>query len=123
MSASAKAETVRRLFTAFLSKDRPTAEAILSDDFTFTSPYDNAIDKAEYFERCWANSAHIKSQTVEKLFVEGDEAFVLYHIVTVDGKHFRNAEFFTFSGEQIRSVNVFFGATYKDGAFISASPE
>jgi ketosteroid isomerase-like protein len=123
MTHDPKADTIRKLFAAFLSQDRATADDILANTFTFTSPYDDSIDKATYFERCWPNSGHIKSHTIEKLFVEGDEAFVLYHIATDDGKEFRNTEFFTFSGEQISSVTVYFGATYKDGAFVSAALE
>lgn len=117
MDDASKVQTIRRLFQAFLSNDRAAGEAILSEDFRFTSPYDDAIDKATYFERCWPNSGHIKSHVIERIAVEGDEAFVLYHMTTNDGKDFRNTELFTFSGDLISSVSVYFGATYKDGVF------
>ena len=41
--------------------------------------------------------------------------------MTTDGKEFRNTEFFEFDDDRIRSVNVFFGATYKDGVFVKES--
>ena len=60
----------------------------------------------------------IERQQLEKIFVEGDVAFVTYEVVTNDGKRFRNTEFFRFDGERIRSIDVYFGAWYKDGAFV-----
>ena len=118
MASADKSYSLRRLFTAFMAKDRKTAENLLADDFTFTSQYDDHIDRAAYFERCWPNSGHVSSQVLEKIFVEGDEAFVLYKSITDDGKEFRNTEFFTFVGDKIRSVDVYFGASYKNGAFV-----
>lgn len=56
MPARSKPEIIRSMFAAYRSKDRATVEALLTDDFTFTSPYDDAIGKAVYFERCWPNS-------------------------------------------------------------------
>jgi ketosteroid isomerase-like protein len=122
MKSPDRAELLQRLFAAFMAGDREVAETLLADGFTFTSPYDDAIDKATYFERCWPNSGRLKSQEIERIAVEGDVAFVLYHCVTVDGRSFRNTEFFTFDGDRISSVDVFFGASYRDGAFVAADP-
>lgn len=105
-----KERAVRALFTAFMSGDRQRAEALLSDDFTFTSPYDDAIDKAAYFERCWPNSKHLKEQSIERVAVDADAVFVLYRAVTDEGKSFHNTELFRFDGDRIRRVDVFFGA-------------
>ena len=44
-------DLVRRLFGAYQSKDRKVMEELLSDEFTFTSPYDDHIDRTAYFER------------------------------------------------------------------------
>ena len=46
---------MRACFEAFRDRRRDDAEAVIADDFTFTSPYDDAIDRAAYFERCWPN--------------------------------------------------------------------
>jgi ketosteroid isomerase-like protein len=112
------AQTIRSLFAAFTAKDRRSGEALLADGFTFTSPYDDAIDRAAYFERCWPNSDRIRTQVLEKIFVEGDEAFVRYRCTTADGNDFRNTEFFTFDGDKIGSVSVYFGATYSNGVLV-----
>ena len=114
-----KSELIRALFAAYMSNDRASVEDSFTDDFRFTSPYDDRIDKAIYFERCWRVSDWIERQELEKIFVEGEEAFVTYEVVTKEGKRFRNTEFFRFDGERIRSIDVYFGATYQDGAFVT----
>ncbi|HTJ95878.1 MAG TPA: nuclear transport factor 2 family protein [Rhodocyclaceae bacterium] len=109
---------IKQCFAAFNAKDRTSIEALLASDFTFTSPYDDTIDRAMYFERCWPNSDRIRQHVIERIFVENDAAFVTYKAITHDGTEFRNTEFFTFKGGQIASVNVYFGATYKNGTFV-----
>ncbi len=118
MPPRSKSEIIRSLFAAYKLKDRKAVEDLLTDDFTFTSPYDDAIDKATYFERCWPNSERIQTHILEKICEDGNEAFVLYKCITYEGNEFRNTEFFTFEGDRIRQVNVYFGATYKDDAFV-----
>ena len=54
--------------------------------------------------------------------MEGDEAFVTYLCVAKDGKSFRNTEFFTFDGDKISRIDVYFGAAYKDGEFVPQRP-
>lgn len=112
-----RAALIRRCFDAYRTKQRELLDDMFTDDFTFTSPYDDGIDKATYFERCWPNSVLIKENVIEKLFVEGDEAFVQYRCLAANGHEFRNTEFFKFSGDRIRSVDVYFGASYRDGRF------
>lgn len=118
MSNTPKADIIRRMFAAYKAMDKDAAQATLTDDFTFTSPYDDGIDKAAYFERCWPNSLLIRENVLERIVEQGDEAFVTYKCIAADGKQFRNTEFFRFDGDRIRSVDVYFGASYKDGAFV-----
>ena len=113
-----KSELIRALFAAYMANDRKAVEDCFTEDFRFTSPYDDRIDKATYFERCWRVSDWIERQQLEKIFVEGDEAFVTYEVVTKEGKRFRNTEFFVFDGDKITSINVYFGAAYQDGVFV-----
>src|SRR5882762_5453270 len=87
---SSKAEMIRGIFAAYLSNDRRVVEDSLTDDFRFTSPYDDEIDKATYFERCWRNSDWIERHELEKIVAEADGAFVTYKCVAKDGKSFRN---------------------------------
>lgn len=122
MTVAARAEIVRRCFDAYRTKDRASLEAVLADDFTFTSPYDDAIDKATYFVRCWPNSERIREHVIERIFAQGDEAYVTYLARIVDGSEFRNTEFFTFRGDKVTSVTVYFGASYRDGRLVAQTP-
>jgi ketosteroid isomerase-like protein len=117
-----KSGIIRALFAAYRSNDREAVANSFTDDFRFTSPYDDSIDKASYFATCWRNSDWIERQQLEKIVVEGGETFVTYRVVTKDGKRFRNTEFFRFDGDRIRSIDVYFGATYQDGAFVKQPP-
>lgn len=111
-------KTIRALFAAYLANDRQAIEDFLTDDFRFTNPYDDEIDKTIYFARCWRVSDWIERHQLEKILVEGDGAFVTYRCVAKDGKSFRNTEFFGFEGDRIKRIDVYFGATYQDGAFV-----
>ena len=121
MSDCNRAGIIRALFAAYMSNNRKAVEDVLADDFHFTSPYDDEIDKATYFERCWRNSDWIERHELEKIFVEGDGAFVTYNCVAKGGKNFRNTEFFTFEGDKIKRIDVYFGASYQDGVFVRQS--
>jgi ketosteroid isomerase-like protein len=121
MSDRNKAEIIRALFAAYLSNDRKAVEDAFTDDFHFTSPYDDEIDKATYFVRCWRVTDWIERHELERILVEGDEAFVTYRCVAKGGKSFRNTEFFSFEGDKIKRIEVYFGATYQNGAFVRQS--
>jgi ketosteroid isomerase-like protein len=120
MVSANKTETIRKLFAAYLSNDRKAVEATFTDDFRFTTPYDDEIDKATYFDRCWKVPDWIERQDLETIMVDGEAAFVTYRCVAKDGKSFRNTEFFTFEGDRIRRIDVYFGAAYRDGVFVKA---
>jgi ketosteroid isomerase-like protein len=113
-----RAEIIRSIFAAYMSNDRKAVDDALTDDFRFTSPYDDEIDKAAYFARCWRNTDWIELHELERIFVKGDEAFVTYKCTARGGKSFRNTEFFTFEGDKVKRIDVYFGAAYQDGAFV-----
>jgi ketosteroid isomerase-like protein len=121
MAAPGKPEIIRAMFAAYLSNDRKAVEDFLTEDFHFTSPYDDEIDKATYFARCWRSTDWIERHELEKIFVEGDEAFVTYRCTAKGGRSFRNTEFFTFEGDRIKRIDVYFGATYENGVFVRQS--
>jgi ketosteroid isomerase-like protein len=121
MSGRDREKIIRGVFAAYMANDRKAVEDALTDDFRFTSPYDDEIDKAIYFERCWRNTDWIERHELEKIFVEGDEAFVTYKCLAKGGKSFRNTEFFSFEGDKIRRIDVYFGATYQGGIFVRQS--
>jgi ketosteroid isomerase-like protein len=118
MSEGNKADIIRAIFAAYMANDRGAVQDALTEDFRFTSPYDDQTDKTTYFERCWRNTEWIERHELERIFVEGDQAFITYKCVAKDGKNFRNTEFFTFEGDKVKRIDVYFGATYQDGVFV-----
>ena len=120
MTNSRAVDIIRALFAAYLANDRQAVEGMLADDFRFTSPYDDGLDKATYFARCWRGSDWIARHQLERICVDGDAAFVTYRCEAKDGKSFRNTEFFVFAGDKISRIDVYFGATYRDGVFVPA---
>jgi hypothetical protein len=108
-------ELARKYFAAYVTKERWVVDGLLSDNFTFTSPYDDRIGRAAYFEKCWPNSAKIRTIAVEKLCGQGAEIFVRYRLELFGGAAFRNTELLRFDGDRIVDIEVYFGRTIKDG--------
>ena len=102
-------DLVRRVFHAYQTADRSEIEPLFADDFTFTSPYDDHIDRAAYFERCWPNAGHVATFEYVRLRETGAEVLVTYEATRPDGTRFRNTEIFGFAGDRIASVEVYFG--------------
>ena len=111
MAVTGRAEMIRAIFAAYLANDRKRVEDALSDDFRFTSPFDDSIDKPTYFERCWKNADWIERHELEKIFVT-------YRCVAKGGRCFRNTEFFVFDGDKVKRIDVYFGAAYDNGVFV-----
>lgn len=104
-------EVVRRAYAAYAESDRDALEALIADDFTFSSPDDPELDRVGYFERCWPNHEHIREIRIEKLFVEGDEVFVRYELERVSGERFRNTEFLRVREGRLVRAEVYYGAS------------
>src|SRR5829696_6455001 len=103
-------DVVRAAFEAYLAQDLPAERALLADDFRFTSPQDDHIDKAAFLERCFPTADRATSQEVVELVPAGDEgAFLLYEYVLKTGERHRNTEFTTVRDGQAVETLVFFG--------------
>ena len=109
---------VRASYEAFRERRRKDSEALLADDFTFTSPYDDAIDRAAFFARCWPNGDRFRSFDIERIAADEQGVFVTYVVTTLGGDSFRNTEYVVVKEGRIRSVDVYFGASYRDGKFV-----
>lgn len=113
-----RTELIHGYFAAYQKDERDAVAAVLTDDFTFTSPYDDAIDSASFFERCWPKTPVFRAMAIELICEDVDAAFVLYRCETLDGKTFRNTELHRFRGDKLSAVEVYFGASYRNGAFV-----
>src|ERR1700731_603015 len=99
----------RASYRAYVDKDRAAIEALIADDFHFTSPLDNRIDRATYFARCWPNSATIAAFDFIHIAPLGERVFVTYEGRSTSGKRFRNSEVLTVRDGKIVEAEVYFG--------------
>jgi len=102
-------QLVRDVYRAFASGDRNVIERVFADDFTFSSPVDVGLDRADYFERCWPGAGRGQEFEFVRLVESGDEVIVTYEMKNPEGTRGRNTEILSFEGDQIRGVEVYFG--------------
>jgi len=96
-------------YRAYVTKDRAALEALLADDFHFTSPLDNRLDRDTYFRRCWPNSEVIEDFEFVHVVTDAHRVFVTYEGRNTDGHRFRNTEILTIRDQKIAEVEVYFG--------------
>ena len=99
----------RAAYDAYVHKDRAAMEALAAPEYRFTSPLDNALDRATYFERCWPNSAQLAAFDLVLAVADRDRAFIVYEARTISGKRFRNCEIHTVRGGKLVATEVYFG--------------
>ncbi len=102
-------EIAKQSYLAYANNDRAANEAVIADNFHFTSPYDNRIDRQAYFERCWPNHEAIADFRFVRLIANGDEVIVTYEGTNISGGVFRNTEILTISDGKIVAAEVYFG--------------
>jgi hypothetical protein len=93
------------------SRDWAPFDAILTDDFTFTSPNDqDHISKAAFKQQCWDTQINLtKSLDIELMIANRGDVFVKYLGHTVSGKTFRNVELHKVRNGKIASIECYFG--------------
>ena len=99
----------RAVYQAYVNKDRALIESLIGEDFSFTSPLDNRLDRATYFARCWPNSRTITGFKLVHCVHDGDKVFVTYEGRGDTGKAFRNTEVLTIRGGKLLEAEVYFG--------------
>lgn len=80
-------------YRAWADADRDAVERFVGDPFSFTSPYDDHLDRAEFFRVCWPNAGAQESFDLKLLLPDGgDGALVLYEGRLKGGATIRNAD-------------------------------
>lgn len=108
-------ELAKGYYRAYERYDRTFMEEKLAADFTFTSPFDDHIDRDAYFQRCWPKQPLHQKFDFVIVAQDGDKVFVAYDCTmripntTHPEARFRNAELMTFENGKLKSVEVFFG--------------
>jgi hypothetical protein len=109
---------VRKYYGSWGTTNWTPFEAMLADSFTFSSPYDDHINKATFKTKCWeSQTGFIKSFDLEVLMAKGDTVMVEYLCHTMNGKALRNVELHRLRNGKIESIACYFGA---DSSFPSA---
>lgn len=95
-----RTDMARELYRALAAGDRAVVSEILADEFTFSSPVDVALDRAEYFERCWPGAGQNQQFNFVRLIESGGEVIVTYEMTRQDGSSGRNTEILGFHGRR-----------------------
>ncbi len=105
-------EIVRKWYAAWESKDLDTFNALLADDFTFSSAAgDDHISKSTFKSQCWDTQVgFIQHFDLEQIRIGADDAFVKYLCHTKNGKTFRNVEYLRITSGKLESIECYFGA-------------
>ncbi|MFF3244612.1 nuclear transport factor 2 family protein [Streptomyces sp. NPDC002870] len=101
---------VRACLESYIAQDRETADRLIAEDFVFTSPQDDHIDRAAFFERCFPTADRFRSQQIiEAVPASGDGVFIAYEYELKTGERYRNVELSTVRDGRITETQVFFG--------------
>ena len=103
------AAIARACYQAYADSDRDAIERLIADDFSFTSPLDNALSRETYFERCWPNHEHCEAFEFIHVAPVGERVFIVYEAKSSRGNTFRNCEMLTIRNERIAEAEVYFG--------------
>lgn len=106
---SERKSIARRSYEAYARSDHAAIDALIAADFHFTSPLDNRIDRAGYFQQCWPNNETISKFRFVRLVEDGDEVCVTYEGTGSGGRRFRNTEVLTVRDGRITEAEVYFG--------------
>jgi ketosteroid isomerase-like protein len=102
---------IRRYYGGWEKKDWGLVDAVLADNFTFTSAApDDHLSKSRFKKQCWeTQNALIAGFDLELLFGDGDQALVKYLCRTTSGKSFRNVEYLRLRDGKVEAIECYFG--------------
>ncbi len=103
---------IRKWYEAWVNKDLGTFNALLADNFTFSSAAgDDHISKSMFKTQCWDTQVNFIGQfDLERITTGADDAFVKYLCHTKNGKSFRNVEYLRIKNGKLESIECYFGA-------------
>ncbi|MFB6601471.1 nuclear transport factor 2 family protein [Streptomyces noursei] len=113
---TAPEDVARACFAAYLAQDRPAMERLLAEEFVFTSPQDDHIDRAAFLEVCFPTADRVRSQVVLGAVPFGDgQVFVRYAYELLSGERHRNVEVMTVRDGRLTETQVYFGGRFPEG--------
>ncbi|MCX4553394.1 MULTISPECIES: nuclear transport factor 2 family protein [unclassified Streptomyces] len=110
MSQQPNTDVVRKCLESYIAQDRAAAEKLIAESFVFTSPQDDRIDRAAFFERCFPTADRLRWQEIRTVVpAGGDGVFIMYEYELKTGERHRNVELSTVRDGQLVETQVFFG--------------
>jgi ketosteroid isomerase-like protein len=105
-------EIIRKWYAAWQKADLGTFDALLADNFTFSSAAgDDHISKSTFKTQCWDTQVNFIGQfDLERITTGAEDAFVKYLCHTKNGKSFRNVEYLRIKDGKLQSIECYFGA-------------
>ena len=109
--STATEEIIRKWYQAWEKKDLNQFEALMAENFTFSSAAgDDHISRSTFKTQCWDTQAKlIERSDLECVITSGNEAFVKYLCHTTNGKSFRNVEYLRISDGKLEALECYFG--------------
>ena len=110
-SSASTEEIIRKWYKAWEQKDEGQFEALMADNFTFSSAAgDDHISRSTFKTQCWDTQAKlIERSDLERVITSGNDAFVKYLCTTKNGKSFRNVEYLRVRDGKVESLECYFG--------------
>ncbi|UKY54095.1 nuclear transport factor 2 family protein [Streptomyces inhibens] len=109
-------EVVRAAFAAYLAQDRAAIDRLLAEDFVFTGPQDDHIDKAAFLEICFPTADRLRRQEIlDAVAIDDEQVYVRYAYELTTGERHRNVEVQTVRDGRITEAQVYFGGRFPEG--------
>ncbi|MEE4422212.1 nuclear transport factor 2 family protein [Streptomyces bugieae] len=106
-------DIVRAGFAAYLAQDRDAIDRLLADDFVFTSPQDDHIDRATFLEVCFPTADRLRHQEIlDTAEIDDEQVYVRYEYELTTGERHRNVEVQTVRNCRIAEAQVYFGGRF-----------
>jgi len=115
--------TIRKYYAAWEKKNWDPFEGLLAENFTFTSAAgDDHINKSVFKTKCWESQIDfIDRFDLQRVFGNGNEAFVMYVCRTKNGKTFRNVEYLRLRDDKVEAIECYFGSQSSFPSAVSTS--
>jgi ketosteroid isomerase-like protein len=111
--STATEEIIRKWYQAWEKKDLDQFEALMAENFTFSSAAgDDHISRSTFKTQCWNTQAKLIDRfDLERVIASGNDAFVKYLCHTKNGKSFRNVEYFRVREGKVEALECYFGGS------------
>ena len=116
---------VRKYYKSWEKKDWAPFDAVLADDFTFSSAAgDHIVGKAVFKKECWDTQIDfIGGFDMELVAESGDSVVVQYLCHTKNGKTFSNVEVARLRRSKIESIQCYFGGASSFPSAVSSQKD